>query len=102
MLVLSRKENEKLRVGESIVLTIVEVNGERVKVGIEAPMDVAIVRDEIAKSVGEQVESKNETAEESKSEIQIIEIPLARLMKKQEKQSGQGNQVKHRSSKKAA
>lgn len=71
MLVLSRKENERLRVGDSIVLTIVEVNGERVKVGIEAPKDVAIVRDEIRES------EMDITAEESSIPmIEFVEIPL--------------------------
>jgi carbon storage regulator len=47
MLVLSRREQERIRLGESIVLTIVRVSGERVRIGIEAPPDVAVIRDEL-------------------------------------------------------
>jgi carbon storage regulator len=47
MLVLSRREQERIRLGESIVLTIIRVSGERVRIGIEAPPDVAVVRDEL-------------------------------------------------------
>ena len=44
MLVLSRKKGEKIVIGEDIVLTIVEVRGDRVRVGIDAPREVSIVR----------------------------------------------------------
>ena len=71
MLVLSRKENERLRVGESIILTIVEVNGERVKVGIEAPKNIPIVRDEILNA-----KSDPKSAQKENSIIKFIEIEL--------------------------
>lgn len=48
MLVLSRKPGEKLVVGKGITVTVVEVNGSRVRVGIEAPDDLRILRAELA------------------------------------------------------
>lgn len=50
MLVLSRKEGEKLMIGDDIVLTITRINGNRVAVGIEAPRSVRIVRGELGLS----------------------------------------------------
>lgn len=47
MLVLSRKESEQIRLGDSIVLTIVRLSADRVRLGIEAPPDVVIVRQEL-------------------------------------------------------
>ncbi len=47
MLVLSRKESEKIMLGDSIVLTIVKISGDRVRVGIKAPSDLLILRDEL-------------------------------------------------------
>jgi len=47
MLVLSRKESQRIQLGDSIVLTIVRVNGDRVRVGIEAPSDVRVRRGEL-------------------------------------------------------
>lgn len=47
MLVLSRKENEQLVIGDNIVLTINRISGNRVAIGIEAPRDVRIVRGEL-------------------------------------------------------
>jgi carbon storage regulator len=47
MLVLSRKESERIRLGDSIVLTIVRVSGDKVRLGIEAPPNVLVLRDEL-------------------------------------------------------
>lgn len=62
MLVLSRKESEKIMLGDSIVVTIVRVSGDRVRVGIEAPSDVLILRKEL------EPEEQNS---ENKSEAQV-------------------------------
>ena len=47
MLVLSRKESEKIMLGDDIVLTIVRVSGDRVRLGIQAPSDMLILRHEL-------------------------------------------------------
>lgn len=47
MLVLSRKESQKVRLGKDIVLTIVRVSGDKVRLGIEAPGDLLILREEL-------------------------------------------------------
>jgi len=47
MLVLSRRENEQIRLGDFIVVTIVKVTGDRVRLGIEAPSDVLVLRSEL-------------------------------------------------------
>jgi len=47
MLVLSRKESEKIMLGDSVVLTIVRISGDRVRLGIEAPSDMLILRKEL-------------------------------------------------------
>ena len=47
MLVLSRKTNESIMIGDAIEVKVVEVNGKTVKIGIDAPKDVAVHRKEI-------------------------------------------------------
>jgi len=47
MLVLSRKESEKIKLGDDIVLTIVRVSGDRVRLGIDAPPELLILRAEL-------------------------------------------------------
>jgi carbon storage regulator len=48
MLVLSRKPGEKVVIANDITVTVLEVHGNRVRVGIEAPEDVRILRAELA------------------------------------------------------
>ena len=52
MLVLTRKTKEEIRIGNDITVTIVRVKGQSVRVGINAPPHVHIVRSEIAGSNG--------------------------------------------------
>jgi carbon storage regulator len=47
MLVLSRKLNETIRIGNDIVITVCRVNGDSVKIGIEAPREIAVDREEV-------------------------------------------------------
>ncbi len=51
MLILSRKINEKIKIGEDITLTILEVRGDQVKIGVEAPKDVKVFRQEVYESI---------------------------------------------------
>ena len=53
MLVLKRKENEKIRIGNDIVLTVVRTRSDRVRIGIEAPTDIQIRRGELNAKVTE-------------------------------------------------
>jgi carbon storage regulator len=47
MLVLSRRESERIRLGDSIVVTVVKLAGDRVRLGIEAPTEMRILRGEL-------------------------------------------------------
>ncbi len=47
MLVITRKNGEGLRIGETVKVTVVETARDRVKIGIEAPEDVRIIREEL-------------------------------------------------------
>jgi len=47
MLVLSRKKNESIVIDDRIVITVIEIRGDKVRLGIEAPRDVAIHRSEV-------------------------------------------------------
>jgi len=47
MLVLSRKKNESIVVDDRIVITVVEIRGDKVRLGIQAPRDVPVHRSEV-------------------------------------------------------
>ena len=69
MLVLSRKQNERIRVGDSVVVTVVRVSGDKVRIGIEAPPSVRVLRDELEETLGDV------TVDTS------AELPIPRLFK---------------------
>jgi carbon storage regulator len=48
MLVLSRKLGEKIVIGDDIVITVVKIDRNQIRIGIEAPHDVPVYREEIA------------------------------------------------------
>jgi carbon storage regulator len=47
MLVITRQTGDSLLIGENIHITVLEVNGDRVKIGIDAPRSISIVRTEV-------------------------------------------------------
>ena len=47
MLVLTRNTNESIHIGDNIIITVIGVRGDRVRIGIEAPKNVAVHRREI-------------------------------------------------------
>jgi carbon storage regulator len=54
MLVLSRKRTEAIVVGDNIRITVLQINGDRVKLGIEAPLTVPVHRAEIQRCIFEE------------------------------------------------
>ena len=55
MLVLSRKAGQKIQIGSNILITVIDVSGKFVKIGINAPDSVNVLRSEIK----EQIENEN-------------------------------------------
>jgi carbon storage regulator len=57
MLVLSRKKNESIVIDGSIVITVVEIRGDKVRLGIEAPREVSIHRQEVFAAIAAEAQS---------------------------------------------
>lgn len=58
MLILSRKTNQKILVGDDIEITIIEIRGDQVKIGISAPSSVKVFREEIY----QEIQNENKAA----------------------------------------
>lgn len=58
MLVLSRRKDQRIMIGDDIIITIIEIRGDKVRMGIDAPKDVPIHREEIYKAIQEGQEDK--------------------------------------------
>ncbi len=51
MLVLSRQRDESIIIGDNVVITIVDVRGDKVKLGIEAPREISVHRREVYEAI---------------------------------------------------
>jgi carbon storage regulator len=65
MLVLTRKPGQKLLIGDDITITVLEVKGDLVKIGIEAPREIPVHRFEVY----EAIEKENQAAAQVKKDI---------------------------------
>ncbi|RPF54360.1 carbon storage regulator CsrA [Aquisalibacillus elongatus] len=68
MLVLTRKVGESIQIGEDITVKVLEVEGEQIKLGIDAPRDVDIYRSEIY----QQILEANQQASQTKNSINLL------------------------------
>ncbi len=62
MLVLSRKKNQGIMIGDNIEITIIEVQGDQVRIGINAPKSISVYRKELY----EEIQQENKKAAENK------------------------------------
>lgn len=51
MLVLSRKKDEKIIIGDNITLMVIEIRGDKVRLGIDAPKEVSVHREEVYNAI---------------------------------------------------
>jgi carbon storage regulator len=78
MLVLSRKEGERIVIGDNITLIVSKVSGNRVTIGIEAPKDVKVVRGELNSAPATPATEKVEPKPISLREFAASVLPLQR------------------------
>jgi carbon storage regulator len=72
MLILTRKLGERLAIGDDICITLLEIKGSQVKLGIEAPRSVEVHRQEVY----ERIRAENLTS----SEVQSPDVSLAEAL----------------------
>ena len=75
MLVLSRYRDESIYIGDDIVITVVDIRGDRVRIGVQAPSDVTVHRQEVYEAI------KN--GDEKDGGKQIPSAPLGQGLNKQ-------------------
>ncbi len=70
MLILSRKKDENIIIGDDIEISIVDIKGDHVKLGIKAPRDVKVYRQEVY----EAIQRENKAAVNSVTEFELPDI----------------------------
>ncbi len=80
MLVLTRKTQQQIQIGNNIVITILQVKGQAVRVGIEAPRDIRVIRSEISHKplARESVELETVELETAEPEPAMVEASASR------------------------
>jgi carbon storage regulator len=73
MLVLTRKSNQSIMIGDDIEVSVLAIMGEKVRIGIQAPRDVPVFRKEV------YLEIKEETSEEQKDARDEVDAALRGL-----------------------
>ncbi len=63
MLVLSRKIGERILIGDNIAVTVVRITGNGVRIGIEAPLDMAVIRQELKDQMEERAAEQQRVPE---------------------------------------
>ena len=69
MLILSRKIDQKIRIGDDIILTIIDVKGDQVKIGVEAPFDVKVYRQEVFSAIQSENTAANNISVDALNKI---------------------------------
>lgn len=74
MLILSRKTNEKIMIGEDISISIIEIRGDQVRIGVDAPKSIKVFRQEVF----DAIKAENKAAVESAAVLPVLGIDAKR------------------------
>lgn len=82
MLVLSRKKNEAIRIDDQIKIVVVEIRGDKVRLGIEAPANVAVHRQEVYEAIHRGVAKNNAEFDAAPIPVPAVAAPLGSFLSK--------------------
>jgi carbon storage regulator len=74
MLILSRKINEKIMIGEDISVSIIEIRGDQVRIGVDAPKTVKVFRQEVF----DAIKAENKAAADSRTALPELDFGATR------------------------
>ncbi len=85
MLVLTRKQGEQIRIGGDVVVTVVRTKGKAVRLGIQAPSHVPVLRGEIAVAIADDEQQKSSGGDDRDEDPWTVTVertrgPLRQLM----------------------
>ena len=72
MLILSRKLNESIMIGDRVEISVVDIKGDQVKLGIKAPRDIKVFRQEVYQAI----QMENRAAAQADTNLPVIDTML--------------------------
>jgi len=75
MLILSRRKNESVIIDACIEVTIVDIKGDQVKIGIKAPRDIKVFRNEVFQAI----QAENRAAASASADLPSLDIPAEQI-----------------------
>ena len=72
MLILSRKIDEKIRIGDDIVITLIDVHGDQGKIGVEAPKNVKVFRQEVYTAIQNENKAAVSTTDLPEDTVSVL------------------------------
>jgi carbon storage regulator len=72
MLILTRKSGEGVRIGDAILLKIIEIRGNQVRLGVEAPRNISVHREEIHELIRQQNEKAAQSSPQAPDKLTSI------------------------------
>jgi carbon storage regulator len=94
MLVLSRHRDETIMIGDSIEITVVDIKGDKVRIGINAPREIQVHRKEVYDSI------KRENTDASRVQIDDLSVADQNVKKLQRPRPTNGNRLSRNGSRK--
>ena len=79
MLVLTRKSNQSIMIGDDIEVSVLSIMGEKVRIGIQAPRDVPVFRREVYLEIQQERRGVSEEDDEPRHSRTEVETALHRL-----------------------
>ena len=76
MLVLSRQRDESIIIGDNIVITIVDIRGDKVRLGIEAPTEIPVHRQEVYEAIQRENSQKTDPNVDTKKPVSPESGPI--------------------------
>lgn len=75
MLILTRRVGETIKIGNNVAVTVLGVKGNQVRIGIEAPKDVAVHREEIYRRIQKEKEQRDDRDQGEEGQHQVTAGP---------------------------
>ncbi len=82
MLVLSRQRDESIMIGDNIVVTIVDIRGDKVRLGINAPTEIPVHRQEVYEAIQRENRQASRLDPQDARQLEHLNPPLRRDLRR--------------------